>query len=135
LDNASSTAYTAKVTTPFINYGLPIEMKTISQASVGVAPSGNYNATFKWTRDNNTQQTQTISLLGGDVLGVSLVNPFTLGTSVLGGVGYSDRFMELEDGGEFRAISYQMTQGGLAEDFEAHSFSATIKGGATSTEN
>lgn len=135
LDGASSTAYTAKVTTPVINYGLPIHFKTISQASIGVAPSGSYNATFGWTRDGNAQQTQTVSLLGGDVLGPSAVNPFTLGTSVLGGVSYSDRFMELEEGGEFRTIQYQVTQGGLNQDLEMHSLSASIKGGSVSTEN
>jgi hypothetical protein len=135
LDNASPTAYTAKMTSPFINYGLPIHMKTISEASIGVAPSGNYNATFKWTRDNNSQQSQSISLLGLDVLGASSSNQFTLGASVLGGVGYSDRFMSLEDGGEFRAIQYQVTQGGLNQDLELHSLTATVKAGSTSLEN
>lgn len=135
LDNASSTAYNYKVTTPVINYGLPIEFKTLSQASMGVAPSGDYAGTFGWTRDNNSQQTQTVSLLGLDVLGPDASAPFTLGVSKLGGAGYSDRFMELEEGGEFRAIQYQFTQGGLNQDLEMHSFSATIKGGSPSTEN
>ena len=135
LDNASSTAYNAKVTTPYINYGQPIQMKTISQAAVGIAPSGTYSLTFGWTRDNNAQQTQTVTQGGGDVLGPSSVNPFTLGTSTLGGAQYVDRYMELEEGGEFRGIQYQVTQGGLNEKLELHSISASIKGGALSTEN
>ena len=135
LDNASSTAYTAKVTTPSINYGQPIQMKTISQAAVGIAPAGTYNLTFGWTRDNNAQQTQTISQGGGDVLGPSSINPFTLGTSTLGGSQFVDRYMELEEGGEFRGIQYQVTQGGLNENLELHSISASIKGSGISTEN
>lgn len=135
LDDASSTAYTAKVTTPYLNYGQPIQMKTISQAAVGIAPAGSYSLTFGWTRDNNAQQTQTVTQGGGDVLGPSSVNPFTLGTSTLAGSQYVDRYMELEEGGEFRGIQYQVKQGGLNENLELHSISASIKGGAISTEN
>lgn len=131
----STTAISAKVTTPFMNYGDPMLMKTISQASVGIAPKGNYNLTFGWTRDNNAQQTQTVTQGGGDVLGPADDNQFTLGTSTLGGASFVDRYMELEEGGEFRAIQYQVTQNGVNEDLEVHSVSATIKPSGISTEN
>lgn len=129
------TAISAKVTTPYVNYGLPIIMKTISQAAVGIAPMGTYSLTFGWTRDNSAQQTYTITQGGADVLGPSAVSPFTLGTSTLGGSQFVDRFMELEEGGEFRSIQYQVSQAGLNEDLELHSISASITPGAVSTEN
>lgn len=133
LDN--STAISMRVTTPFLNYGAPMIMKTISQASVGIAPKGNYTGTFGWSRDDRSQQTQTFSQGGGDVLAPATANEFTLGTSTLGGNRFVDRFMELEEGGEFRSISYEVSNTGINEDLEVHSISATIKGGAVSTEN
>jgi len=133
--DGSATAYTAKVTTPYLNYGQPIIKKTISIATVGIAPTGNYNVTFGWQRDDNAQQTATVTQGGGDVLGPSSVNPFTLGTSTLAGAQYVDRYMDLEEGGEFRSIQYQVLQGGMDEDMELHSISAGIKGGSISTEN
>lgn len=131
----SSTAYAYKVTTPTLNYGQPIQMKTIERGSVGIAPKGNYNFTFGWTRDNSAQQTYVQTQGGADVLGPANANQFTLGTSALGGSQYVDRYMEFEEGGEFRSIQYQVTNSGLNEDIELHSISASITGGAESTEN
>ncbi len=129
-----TTGIPAKVTSPHLNYGNPMKMKTISQASVAIAPRGNYTGTFGWQRDARTQQTQTFSMAGGDVLAPSATNQFTLGTSTLSGNRFVDRFMELEEGGEFRSISYEMSNNVVDEDMELHGFSATIKSGATSTE-
>jgi hypothetical protein len=42
--------------------------------------------------------------------------------------------MELEEGGEFRSISYEITNSTVDEDMEIHGFSASIKAGAISTE-
>lgn len=130
-----STAINYKVTTPYLTYGNPMMMKTIERASVGIKPKGEYNGTFLWERDDETQQSQTFSQSGGDVLAPADANEFTLGTSKLGGARYIDRYMELEDGGEFRSISYQVSQNGTDEDMEIHSFTATITPGAESTEN
>lgn len=135
LDDASSTAYTAKVTTPYLSYGDSMQMKTISQASVGIQPAGNYTLTFGWTRDDNIQQTQTVTQGGSDVMGPSTINPFTLGTSTLAGASFVDRYMELEEGGEGRSFQYQVTQGGLNENLDLHSISVSIKGSGLSTEN
>lgn len=129
-----ATAIASKVTTPFTNYGNAITTKTIASASIGIAPKGNYTATFGWTRDDNAQQTATVTQGGGDVLGVAPSNQFTLDTSTLAGSQFVDRFMELEEGGEFRSISYQMTNSGVDEDLEVHSFSVKLERGAESTE-
>ncbi len=133
LDATDSIA--AKVTLPYLSYGNSIMMKTLHGASVGIAPKGAYTTTFGWTRDDNSQQTTTITQGGGDVLGPADANEFTLGTSTLGGAQYVDRYMDLTDGGEFRNIQFQLTQNGVGEDMEIHSISASIKGGSISLEN
>lgn len=130
-----STSIGAIVTTPHITYGNPMLMKTLERASVGIKPKGNYDGTFSWERDNEPQQSENFSQAGGDVLGPSSSNEFTLGTSKLGGARFLDRYMELEEGGEFRSIAYQITNNGLNEDIEVHSFTATVTPGAESTEN
>lgn len=130
-----SSAISAKVTTPYLNYGQPILMKTLSVASVGIAPKGNYSLTLGWSRDGSAQQTESITQGGGDVLGTASSNQFTLGTSTLAGGQFVDRYVELQEGGEFRAIQYQITQSGNNDDLEVHSISSAIAGGAWSTEN
>jgi len=131
----TTTAINYKVTTPHLNYGNPMITKTLERASVGISPKGNYNGTFLWERDNEAQQSATFSQEGGDVLGPADANEFTLGTSKLGGARFVDRYMELEEGGEARDISYQFTNNGLNEDMEIHAFTTTLTPGAESSEN
>lgn len=133
IDGSTGIAY--KVTTPHLTYSNPMIMKTLERASVGIAPKGNYNGTFLWERDNSAQQSDTFSQAGGDVLGPASANAFTLDTSKLGGARFLDRYMELEEGGEFRSISYQFTQSGVNEDLELHTFTSEISIGSISTEN
>ena len=132
----TATAYTYKVTTPHLNYGFPIMMKTLEQGSIGIQPRGNFNFSFGWTRDDNAQQTLTLAQGGSDVLGTASANQFTLDTSALAGSQYVDVFHEFnEQGGEFRSVQFQIQQAGLNEDMEVHSLSASIKVDAESTEN
>ena len=133
IDGSTALNYIAR--TPFMNYGQPIIMKTLGHASLGIAPKGNFTMTFGWTRDNKAQQTTTISQGGSDVLGPASANQFTLNTSTLGGASYVDRYMQLEEGGEFRAIQYEVRQSGVNEDIELHNISAEVHFGAVSTEN
>lgn len=133
IDGATAIAY--KVTTPYNNYGSAIVTKTITDASLGIVPKGAFDVALRWTRDDEVQQTITLEQGGGDVLGEADSNEFTLGTSALAGSQFVDRFTELDEGGEFRSISYQIYQGGLGEDMELHSFSTSIEIGAHSTEN
>lgn len=136
----SSNAISYKLTFPYLDYGLPYNFKTIGEASLGIRPGGAYNLTLGWTRDDGSQQTQTVVQGGGDVLAVDQIptpstGAFTLGTSTLGGARFVDRFMSLETGGEFRTIQYQVQQTTAFQDAEVHSIGATISGGADSTEN
>jgi hypothetical protein len=132
----TSTAISYKVTTPTLNYGYPIKFKTLEHGSIGIAPKGNFNFTFGWTRDNNAQQTITVAQGGTDVLGVASANQFTLDTSILGGSQFVDRYHDFnEQGGEFRSVSYQVTDATLNQDIEVHSISTQFTVGAESTEN
>lgn len=126
----AATAMSFKVTTPYMNYGNPFQMKTLGFASLGILPKGNFNTTFGWKRDTHAQQTYTISQGGGVPLGT-----FLLGTDTLGGAGYIDRFMELHEGDEFRSVQFDVRQAALNQDIELHSISAMITPGAISTEN
>lgn len=130
-----ATAIAAEVQTPFVNYGASIVTKTLAHVGLGLSPKGNFNVLFGWTRDNNAQQTQSVSQGGsGDVLGSASSNEFTLDTSTLGGAAFTDRFFDAVEGGEFRSISYSVSNSGLDEDMEIHSISAGIVVGAQSTE-
>lgn len=130
IDGATSIA--ARIDSPYNNYGSAITTKTLAQGSVGIAPKGNFDITVGWTRDDNAQQTDTITQGGGDVLGTASANQFTLDTSALGGALYVDRFLSFEEGGEFRSISYQLRNSGLNEDMEIHSLSVGLEVGAHS---
>ncbi len=123
-----------RVTAPFLDYGNPITLKIPSIGSLGIAPKNDGNITFGWTRDNNAQQTVTITQGGGDVLGPASANQFTLGTSTLSGGRFVDRFVDLIEGGEFRAIQYDITNSVLNEDVEIHSIGSAINIGAWSIE-
>ncbi len=132
----STTGLSYKVTTPAMNYGLPLRMKTPERGSVGIAPKGNYSFTLGWTRDNKAQQTLTLNQGGADVLGPASSSQFTLDTSTLAGSQFTEVFHEFnEEGGEFRSIIYQLLDTANNQDIEVHSISASISIGAESTEN
>ncbi len=130
------TALSYKVTTPHMNYGQAILMKTLDSAAVGIAPKGAFTFTLGWTRDDEAQQTVTLDQGGGAVLGPATTNAFTLDTSRLAGARYVDRFTTLnEEGGEFRSVQFELLNSGVGEDIEVHSLSVAITPGALSLEN
>ena len=128
IDGSSSISY--KWTTPNLTYGIPIQEKAISGGSIGFQPKSAGDVTFGWTRDDNAQQTQTVSQGGGATLG-----SFTLGTDVLGGGRFVDRFFELEEGGEFRSVAMEVSNNVNNEDVEVHSVSSVLDLGSWSYEN
>jgi len=71
------TAINYKVTLPHLDFGNPVAMKTFARAGVGIAPTGSFNGTFGWARDDHAQQTTTFSQGGGDVLAGSTTD-FTI---------------------------------------------------------
>lgn len=128
IDGLTSISY--KVTTPHLTYGQAIQLKVISGGSIGIQPKNAGNLTFGWTRDGDAQQTQTVTQGGG-----VLLDTFLLDTDILGGGRFVDRFFELEDGGEFRSVSLEVTNNALGEDVEIHSISAVLDPGSWSWEN
>ena len=59
-----ATAYTYKVTTPFLNFGSSAMMKNAVHGFLSAAPKGTYNTTFGWTRDVNAEQTVLVNQAG-----------------------------------------------------------------------
>lgn len=138
IDAGSAISY--KMTFPYLDYGIPQKIKTITGADLGIRPFGAYSLTLGWTRDDATQQTVTITQGGGDVLAVDqtptpATGAFTLDSSTLGGAQFVNRFTRLgEEGGTFRQIQYQATQTAAYQDAEVHSIGAFIEPGVDSLE-
>jgi hypothetical protein len=117
-------------TTPFLSYGGEYYLKVINALSIGIAPKNGNPVTVGWTRDDNAQQTTTISQVSGAAL-----DSFVLDTDVLGGSSFVPRFTELEEGGEFRSVQYDVTENALGSDVEIHNLGASLTFGSYSTEN
>jgi len=128
IDDATSISY--RVTLPHLTYGSPSTLKTLTGGSIGIQPKNNQNITVGWTRDNNAQQTTTVTQGGTAVLG-----SFVLGTDTLGGARFVDRFFRTQEGGVFRSVSFEIANNVAGEDIEPHSISAKIEVGAESLEN
>ena len=138
IDGSSGLSF--KITTPFMNYGLVPEMKTLNFMSTGIQGRIAGNFSFKWQRDTNTQQTETLTQPASNVLGVAS-NPaieFKLDDpvrSLLGGAKFTTLFREMETGGDFRDVQYQFLNSTAAEDLEIHNFGVSLSIDAESTEN
>mgnify|MGYP003417235200 FL=1 len=63
------------------------------------------------------------------------MDSFVLDTDVLGGSSFVPRFTELEEGGEFRSVQYEVTENALGSDVEIHNLGASLTFGSYSTEN
>lgn len=125
----NSTSINFNAATPFLTYGSEFATKTISIASVGIAPKNTNTATYGYTRDSNTEQTATFTQNAGAVLGT-----FLLGTDTLGGSRFTQRFIDELDG-DFRSIQYRINDNTLASDIEVHNIGAALTPTGYSTEN
>ncbi len=122
--------------TPFMDYGSEQVMKTIYTVGINISPKNQNSIVFRWLRDGQAAQEAFVTQGGSDPLGVWTDPQFTLDTSVLGGTRYLPRYIELEEGGEFRAIQYTIeTAGGAGNDLELHGLTCAIAGSGVSTEN
>jgi len=126
----NSTSINFNVKTPFLTYGSEFHTKSISIASVGFAAHNANTGTFGWTRDTNAEQTQTFTQSAGSVL-----DSFLLDTDVLGGALFTQRFLELEDGGDFRSVQYRINDNNNNGDLEVHNIGAALTPTGYSTEN
>ena len=126
----AGSAYTYKVTMPYMPFGDPFFDKTVMKGRVGFQPKGEFDFTFLWQRDDNTQQSATVSEEGSVGLG-SATNQFVLGTSRLGGVQNLNQFFDME--GSFKEIQLQLTKGTVDEDFEPHSIAIEVEAAGMGT--
>lgn len=127
----TTTAIAARSVTPFLHYGRPYAMKTIEAMGVGINPKGDFDFTFSWKTDQGGASSVNINQgSSGAQLG-----SFTLGTDKLAGGEFVDKFADLEEGGEFRSIQYELSNQGLDEDLEVHSITTILGEDAVSTEN
>ncbi len=114
----AGTAYTGKATLPYLNLGSSAVEKYAAKVFLGIATTGNYDFTFGYQRDGQTQQTATVAQSGSDVLGPATANAFTLGTSTLGGSRFIAQPADMD--GSFRDIQFELSNGGLNQDLEIH---------------
>lgn len=133
IDGTSGIA--GKLTFASIDYGEQHILKHLQRVGVGIQPKGDFNATFSFARDDNPKQSLTFSQQGGDVLGPADDNEFTLGTSTLAGSMFANRFIKVNEGGQFRTIQYEFSHTGVNEGMEIHNFSAVLDIGTMSSEN
>ena len=134
----STTAIPFFVKTPFLNYATPEIKKTLAAASLAVDQSTGYNAVLGWTRDASADQSISLSALDCDVLApvTPPETPFILDQSLLCAATFNEQFTSLgEEGGEFRAISYSVTDSAVNSDILVHSISAFVEPGSVSLEN
>lgn len=115
------TAISWLVDTPYLDYGDAFLSKTFERGAIGIYPKNDGNLTFGWTRDDNAEQ--TISVSQG---GTSVLDSFTLGTDVLGGSRFVHRFFDNHEGGQFRSISYSVRNTANTEDAELHNISTVL---------
>lgn len=126
-----STTIPYNVLTPYLDYDLPLQFKTLEGASICFNPKSSGNVTLGWARDGAPPQTDTLSQGGGG----GVLDSFMLDTDFLGGGQFQEKFTRLSEmGGEFRSIQYQVSQNTI-DDVEIHSISAHITPGAESYEN
>ena len=125
-----ATSYNAKATLPHLNYGDPFTLKTIYAASVGLKVESGGNVTFSWQGDNQAKQSQTVTQGTGARIG-----SFKIGTDKLAGSSYVNRYLELNTGGEFRQVQYEVTNGAAGEDLRFNTIGAALRFGPRSMEN
>lgn len=131
----NASAITPVITTPMLTYGADPVVKTLYVVGVELNPQNANNFTVSWLRDGQTEQSETYTQGGSDVLGPWTTNQFTLNSSTLGGTRFLTRYKELHEGGDFRSIRYKLTDTTDNSDFEPHGIIAALTYGDTSTEN
>jgi hypothetical protein len=122
LDGTASIPY--NVLTPYLDYDLPDQMKTLEGASICFNPKNAGNVVLGWSADGHVPKQDTISQGGG---GQAFLDSFVLDSDILGGAKFYEGFSRLaEQGGEFGSIQYQLLNNGADEDVEIHSLSVSL---------
>lgn len=128
-DNGS--AINMQAQTPSLTYGEEWLLKNLAGAGVSLNALNNNIVTFTWLLDGVTSQSATVSqgAVGG------LFDTGLFDTAVFGGQAFVPRFFGIENGGDFRAISYSFSDTANGSDLEIHSFMTKISPCGESEEN
>lgn len=127
--NGSAINMTAQ--TPSLTYGEEWLLKNLAGAGVSLNALNNNPVTFSWLLDGVTSQNTTVTQgASGGVFDVGLFD-----TAVFGGQAFVPRFFGIENGGDFRAISYSFSDNTNESDLEIHSFMTKITPCGESEEN
>jgi hypothetical protein len=120
IDGTDSIA--ARVQTPFTHYNTPFQYKTLAGYGISLQPRGNDSITFGF-RHTLQSEASTAQQGGGAVLG-----SFVIGTDTLGGETQRSVWGEIYNCGQFRDISYEISNVTVDEDMDVQAFYAVIEG-------
>ena len=129
----ASTVLNYKVTTPYLDFGVPHRTKTLAGIGINMMPKNTDNIDTRWRRDGQTVQSMNIAQGGQAVLGGT--SGFVLDTDMLADDRFLIRWGDAETGGEFRQIQFEFRNSTLNSDTEIHSFTPIVEPGGVSTEN
>lgn len=112
---------------PFLHYNTQNKKKTLVAFGLGLVPSGEFDATIGIRTESSSETTEVLQS-GGAVLGEAEQNEFVLDTSILSGDQYRTIWTEDVDCGQFREISYEISNSEIGQSFNVHSLHAVIDG-------
>ena len=128
---AGATPIAGRLKTPTLDYGDPFMMKTLAGAALRITPVSSSDINFNWTRDGQGAQSTTFSQSGGGVL----LSTFLLSTDSLSSGAALYTYDEMEEGGDFHAISYSLSHQTVGDNIQFHSLGVSLEMDAESTEN
>lgn len=135
LDQTSRTnngsAINMNVATPSLTYGDEWMLKNLDNVGVSLNALNDNNVTLEWVRDGVSSASATVTqgATGG------LFDEGLFDDAVFGGQAFLPRFFGIENGGDFRSISYSFSDSINDSDLEIHNFMAKITPCGESVEN
>lgn len=127
----SGSAINMNVETPSMTYGEEWLLKNFAEFGVSVNAFSNSEMYMKWTLDGILPQ--SASTTQGNT-GSTFDNSY-FDTALFGGNAFLPRFFGIENGGDFRSISFTFYDTANYNDVEIHGFMAKITPSGESTEN
>ena len=135
LDQASrtdnGTAINYIVETPSMTYGTDWRLKSLVDVGINLNAFNDNIVSLVTTRDSASDATRTVTqgAVGG------LFDSGLFDNAVFGGAAYTTRFYNIENGGDFRSISYRFSDTVDSSDIELNSFISKVTPGGESQEN
>ena len=122
-----SGAYSSYARTPFTHYGSPERSKVVQYVGLGTNVVGSSTLDLSLKTDMGSVSIDVDLISAGDVLGSADANEFTLDTSTLAEDAYQTIWTDVIDSGDFRSVSYEISNGTINEDFDLDHIYAVIE--------